>query len=234
MGEQVYRVEFTGGSSTKLLLRMMDKWGPGLMRSDSPFCDFIEFAYTKTSPVAQANKTAGKRSSAAFSGFFSLQQLSFHACTPSPGHMARLCRATFSFQGRLVIRSRWHAATCHPLGANEKRRRCTQVLNSESPLVHRTQTTEPCRTADGPGQENSGSRTNLPANRWLPRSHTATPPASHFGAERAAHRGVGEGARVEEEMIVIEYEMSITWNEHTMQVGRGSEDGFSDLGDKLR
>lgn len=77
-------------------------------------------------------------------------------------------------------------------------------------------------------------RTNLPANRWLPppppppsRSHTATPPASHFGAERAAHREVGEGARVEEEMIVIEYEMSITWNEHAVQVGRGSEDGFS-------
>lgn len=76
------------------------------MRSDSTFCDLIEFAFTKTSTVAQANETAGKRSSAAFSRFFSLRQLSFRACTPSPGHVARLCRATFSFQGRLVIWSR--------------------------------------------------------------------------------------------------------------------------------
>lgn len=35
-------------------------------------------------------------------------------------------------------------------------------------------------------------------------------------------------------MIVIEYEMSITWNEHAIQVGRGSKDWFSYLGDKHR
>lgn len=50
------------------------------------------------------------------------------------------------------------------------------------------------------------------------------PPASHVGAERAAHGGVGEAAREEEKMIVIEYEMSITWNEHTVQARRGTED----------
>lgn len=40
----------------------------------------------------------------------------------------------------------------------------------------------------------------------------------------AAHSEVGEGVWAEEEMIVIEYEMSITWNEHAVQVGRGPED----------
>lgn len=37
----------------------------------------------------------------------------------------------------------------------------------------------------------------------------------------AAHSEVGEGAQAEEEMIVIEYEMSITWNEQAIQVRRG-------------
>ena len=46
-----------------------------------------------------------------------------------------------------------------------------------------------------------------------------------------AHGEVGEGAQAKEEMIVIEYEMSITWNE---QVGKGSEDGFSYLLDEQK
>lgn len=79
----------------------------------------------------------------------------------------------------------------------------------------------------GPGQESRGSRPNLPANRWLPRSHTATRLPAMLEQEWAAHSEVGEGARAEvehDEMIVIEYEMSITWNEHAIQAGRGSED----------
>ena len=35
----------------------------------------------------------------------------------------------------------------------------------------------------------------------------------------AAHSEVGEGAQAEEEMIVIEYEMSITWNELSLWGG---------------
>lgn len=50
----------------------------------------------------------------------------------------------------------------------------------------------------------------------------------------AAHSEVGEGEWARGEMIVIEYEMSITWNEHAIQVGRGSEDSFFYLRDKLR
>lgn len=63
--------------------------------------------------------------------------------------MARLCRATFPFQGRRVISvwSRWHVASYHPLGANMKRRRCTLALDSENPLVHSTQTTKPTGSA---------------------------------------------------------------------------------------
>lgn len=53
--ELVGRVEFSRGSSTKLPPRMTDKRGPGLMRSDSTFCDLIEFAFTETSRVAQAD-----------------------------------------------------------------------------------------------------------------------------------------------------------------------------------
>lgn len=75
----------------------------------------------------------------------------------------------------------------------------------------------------GPGQESRGSRPNLPANRWLP-DHTQPPACQPCWNGVAAHGEVGEGAQAEEEMIVIEYEMSITWNERATQVGRVSED----------
>lgn len=76
----------------------------------------------------------------------SVPSISFHfsTCTLSLGHIARLCKGTFPFRGRLVISvwSRWHRASYHPLGANEKRRRCTLSLDSESPLVHSTRITK--------------------------------------------------------------------------------------------
>lgn len=80
----------------------------------------------------------------------------------------------------------------------------------------------------GPGQESRGSRPNLPANRWLP-DHTQQSACQPCWNGVAAHGGVGEAAQAEEDMIVIEYEMSITWNELAIQVGKGADDWFSHL-----
>lgn len=79
------------------------------------------------------------------------------------------------------------------------------------------------RVGAGPGQDSRGSRPNLPASRWLP-DHTQPPACQPCWNGAAAHREVGEGVQAEEEMIVIEYEMSISWNEQAIRVGRGSYD----------
>lgn len=76
----------------------------------------------------------------------------------SLGHNARLFEGTFPFREHLVISvwSRWHRASYHPLRANEKRRRCTLSLDSESPLVHSTQITKLAGSEldlDGRGEE---------------------------------------------------------------------------------
>lgn len=49
--------------------------------------------------------------------------------------------------------------------------------------------------------------------------HTQPPARQPCWDGVAAHDEVGEGAQAEEEMIVIEYEMSITWNERALRVG---------------
>lgn len=104
-------------------------------------------------------------------------------------------------------------ASCRPLKPNKRRRRCAPLLDSQIPLVHGTQTTEAGRV---------GAEIGTAAQRKLicsltdgSPSHTQPPdcqPASHVGAEQ-----VGEGARAEGRMIVIEYEMSISWNKRATQ-----------------
>lgn len=56
----------------------------------------------------------------------------------------------------------------------------------------------------------------------VPRSHTVNCCQPCWNGT-AAHREVGEVAQAEEGMIVIEYEMLITSNELTIQVGTGPE-----------
>lgn len=103
----------------------------------------------------------------------------------SSGHMACLCEGTFPFQGSLVISvwSRWHAASHHPLGANKKRHRCTEALDSESPLVHSTQITELAGSEpDLDGRAEEADLICLLAD-GSPITHSH-PPASHVGMER--------------------------------------------------
>lgn len=149
--------------------------------------------------------------------------------------MTHLHRGLFSFWGHAVISvwSRLQRACCRPLGANKKRRRCTLPLDSESPLVHSTQITKlagPELDLDSRAEEadlicllTDGSP-----------DHTQQPACQPCWNGVAAHGEVGEGTQAEEEMIVIEYEMSITWNEHTVEVGRGLVDWLSYLGHKQR
>ena len=129
---------------------------------------------------------AGEQSSDSFSVLLSLHQFSFFCMSSlSSGHMACLCEGTFPFRGSLVISvwSRWHAASHHPLGANKKRRRCTEALDSESPLVHSTQITKLA------GSEPDLDRTAEEADLIClladgsPITHSH-PPASHVGMEQ--------------------------------------------------
>lgn len=110
----------------------------------------------------------------------------------------------------------WLAASRRPLKPNKRRRRCAPLLDSQIPLVHGTQTT---------GAGRVGAELGTAAQRKLicsltdgfP-SHTQPPdrqPASHVGVEQ-----VGEGVWAEGRMIVIEYEMSISWNKHATPARR--------------
>lgn len=115
-----------------------------------------------------------------------------------------------------LSRVTWLAASRRPLKPNERRRRCAPLLDSQIPLVHRTQTTEAGRVGAEPGTAAQRklicSRTDGSPSHTHPPNHQ---PASHEGAEQ-----VGEGTQAEQRMIFIEYEMSISWNNRTLQAGR--------------
>lgn len=96
--------------------------------------------------------------------------------------MACLCKGTFPFQGRLVVWSRWHGASSHPLGANKKRRRCTLALDSESPLVHSTQITKLARPELDPDRRAEQADLICLLTDGSPITHSL-PPASHVEME---------------------------------------------------
>lgn len=75
-------------------------------------------------------------------------------------------------------------------------------------------------TRDGGAEE-----ANLLANRWLSdRTHSHQPASLPATQQRSR---LGEGARAEARMIVIEYEMSISWNERAIRARRSSREWFS-------
>lgn len=121
------------------------------------------------------------------------------------------------------ISSLGRGASYHPLKANKKRRRCTQALDSESPLVHRTEITK--LTGQEPDLDGRAEEADLICLLTDGSTdHTQPPACQRRWNGVAAHGEVGEGAQTEEEMIVIEYDLSIIWNEHAIQVERGPKD----------
>lgn len=78
---------------------------------------------------------------------FSFLPIRFHFMHVLLLRVIWLAYAEPRFHFRDVESSPSGVASYHPLGANKKRRRCTLALDSESPLVHSTQTTKPTGSA---------------------------------------------------------------------------------------
>lgn len=98
------------------------------------------------------------------------------------------------------------------------------ALDSESPLVHSTQITKLAGLELGLDRRAEEADLICLLTDGSP-DHTQPPACQLCWNGVAAHDEVGEGAQAEEEMIVIEYEMSIIWNEHAIRVGGwGSKD----------
>lgn len=98
------------------------------------------------------------------------------------------------------------------------------ALDSQSPLVHSTQITKLAGLELGLDRRAEEADLICLLTDGSP-DHTQPPACQPCWNGVAAHDEVGEGAQAGEEMIVIEYEMSIIWNEHAIRVGGwGSKD----------
>lgn len=90
---------------------------------------------------------------------FSLLPIRFHFMHVLLLRVIWLAYAEPRFHFRDVESSPSGVASYHPLGANKKRRRCTLALDSESPLVHSTQTTK--QTGSAPDLDGRAGEADL-------------------------------------------------------------------------
>lgn len=132
--------------------------------------------------VTQANKTTGTLSSIWWGfHFLFVSKHNLHQLSLDPHTL----RNTFGVQGSPVtcVQTHRHGATHCSFRANQRRLRCTLVLNSKSPLVHSTEITKLAGSKLDLDRRAEEADLICLLTDGSPITHSH-PPASHVGMER--------------------------------------------------